>query len=693
MNVANGFRRVISLVLLAVSTLAANAQAQSGADREAADAAAALRWAPHRAAATVTESGPTPTAPATLEPVPMEDQELAADMVESQQPPLTRAPASYRVPGPRTAPDAAAGAGMPRRSVRAAPQPGRGAPERPTDGSRLPPAQNRAPGAPRGTAAGDGETSLFAMNFFRVPQGDVGRPILAREIAPQRGAVRPAAASGGESFRPSPRQVGVNNPRLAMAPEVGSSVMSRPPTSSMPRARVPARRVANQPTPAGELPSPTSLPAESSPRSRGPVTMGTPPPAMEDMAGDGELSFGGSAGDLGFGDMPMNMGDGGMSDPTLGDPSFGGYEGGYGDGYEGGYEGGYGDDGMYGDAGRQRGMRRAPQTWSGDYQLHIPSFFDDPYACEDNEACPGCSPIWDQDGRICAYMRRFGRPYYGWRWYRDFTASAGVTSFQNTSDLGIHGNFGFNEYANWAMPFWNAFGVGWQMGIRGVQADFQPTQVRAANGNTIFNNQARNQVFFTTGFFTRAFEGRGIQGGAVWDYLQNNWYDTSDLSQVRGELSYVWGYHEFGVWGAYNTSNSDGIFVNGSRALTYHDTLDVYTGFYRLQFGDANEMKIWGGVTGQGDTIVGTLVRAPMSRSLALEGTFTYLIPRTANTVTLPAGGSVNYSEQAWNVSTNLVWYPACRARRSLASPYRPLFEVADNGSMIQAITVTRTKR
>ena len=105
-------------------------------------------------------------------------------------------------------------------------------------------------------------------------------------------------------------------------------------------------------------------------------------------------------------------------------------------------------------------------------------------------------------------------------------------------------------------------------------------------------------------------------------------------------------------------------------------------------------MKIWGGASGQGDYLTGMLVRAPMSRSLALEGTFTYLIPSSSNTVQLPDNrGSLTYAEQAWNVSTNLVWYPACRSRRSLASPYRPLFDVADNGSMIGTVSVNRPVR
>ena len=356
---------------------------------------------------------------------------------------------------------------------------------------------------------------------------------------------------------------------------------------------------------------------------------------------------------------------------------------------DGGYPGNYGDGMMLPGEGQMPG---GMEGWTGDYQLHVPSPFDDPYACDDGD-CNGCLPEWALGARLCAWMRQFGRPYYGWRWYRDFSASAGVTSFQNTTDLGIHGNYGFNQYANWAMPFWNAFGVGWQIGVRGVEANFQPTQLRASNGSLLFNNQSRNQVFLTTGFFTRAFEGRGLQGGAVYDYLRDNWYDDVDLSQVRGEISYVWGYNEVGFWGAFNVANTNGIFSSGSTTNNYADTLDLYTGFYRLQFGDANEVKIWGGASGQGDMLIGSLVRAPMNRSLALEGTFTYLIPNSSQTITLPQGNSLTYAEQAWQTSINLVYYPACRARRGLASPYRPLFEVADNGSMIRSISIPKHAR
>lgn len=320
----------------------------------------------------------------------------------------------------------------------------------------------------------------------------------------------------------------------------------------------------------------------------------------------------------------------------------------------------------------------------GEYpsQLHVESFYDDPYACdpEENELS-----FCMHDGRICRWLRQFGRPYYGWRWHRDFTASAGVTSFTNPTDIGINGNYGTNEALNWAMPFWNAFGVGWQLGVRGVQTNFTPTTVNL--GGTTISKNARDQQFLTTGFFTRAFEGRGLQGGVAYDYMEDSWFEDNNLAQLRYEMSYVWGYHEFGFWGASNAADDLGLFGKKTSTPGVASTQSLYTGFYRVQFGDANELKVWGGGTSEQDGIIGALIRAPMHRSLAVEGTFTYVIPNRSNSISFgTAGDQVSFTPSAWNLALNLVWYPAARSRRGLASPYRPLFEVADNGSMIRSI-------
>ena len=329
------------------------------------------------------------------------------------------------------------------------------------------------------------------------------------------------------------------------------------------------------------------------------------------------------------------------------------------------------------------------EMWMGrtPAQLHVESFYDDPYACEEN-----CNPVpCCFDGRFCQWLHQFGRPYYGWKWYRDFTASVGVTAFENELDLGLTGNFGTNEYLNFGMPLWNAFGLGWQVGVRGTQTGFGSRSI-ASTGGVLQEPRvidSRNQQFVTTGLYTRAFEGRGLQGGAVFDYLNNTGLvGTADIKQMRGEISYVWGYHEWGFWGAFNAGQGLGFVRSPNGQPFENNTVHTYNAFYRVQFGDANEWKVWGGASHEGQGYVGSILRAPMTRSLALEGTFAYLMPGKSKDIPpqigLPVTGS--FTPMAWNLGINLVYYPRGRSRRSLASPYRPLFDVADNGTMISGL-------
>ena len=400
---------------------------------------------------------------------------------------------------------------------------------------------------------------------------------------------------------------------------------------------------------------------------RPPTVDGLPTPTGESSGASDARSAGGPAGALeGTEIITMPPASGDLSDGMMMPGS------GFGSGFDPGF------DPMLGDA---IGSGEMLSDYPAYY--HVESFYDDPYACEDDE----CQlPVFQSHGRICTWLRQFGKPYYGWRWYRDFTASAGVMSFTNSTDLGINGNYGTNEYVNWALPFWNAFGVGWQVGARATQSNFNPTVLTTPTGGTLTTN-ARNQVFVTTGFFTRAFEGRGFQGGAVYDYLNDSWFDEANVAQLRTELSYVWGYHEIGYWGAYNIGEEQSLFGPVLKNTAETSTLDLYTAFYRVQFGDANEWKFYGGGTGQGDGVVGSFVRAPMARSWSLEGTFNYIIPGSSRVIDVDgAGTTLRVSPDAWNVGVNVVFSPAGRSRRGLASPYRPLFEVADNGSMIRTI-------
>ncbi|MDA1040921.1 MAG: hypothetical protein O3A37_11620 [Planctomycetota bacterium] len=463
----------------------------------------------------------------------------------------------------------------------------------------------------------------FAERLMRTPQGQSGRPILDRNTGYGMTDARPIAPLGGGL---APRY----SPNVSATAARGNTARRQPSEriamnvdgipSVMTRAPQAAAIDSTVPRQPAASDSSNGLPTPRAEVVDAPIVIETSP-------------------DMGF--------DGGMEIPS---------------------------DGMPGEA-----------MWMGQYpaELHVESFYDDPYACDEEG---GALPLHCCDGRICRWMRRFGKPYYGWRWYRDFTASVGVTAFQSESNLGLNGNFGTNEYLNWSMPLWNAFGIGWQVGARGVQTNFQRSTISNAAGT--FRTNARDQVFVTTGLFTRAFEGRGLQGGAVYDYLHDSYFDNVNVSQLRAEASYVWGYHELGFWGAFNVGEQSSLFGPVTRTPGQASTENLYTGFYRLQFGDANEWRVWAGGTASQAGIIGSSMRAPMSKSWALEGTFTYLIPgRTENFGELVPGVTVASAPSAWNVSLNVVYYPARRSRRSLASPYRPLFDVADNGSMIRTIS------
>jgi hypothetical protein len=592
-------------------------------------AEAPLKWTPHRDASSAV-SQPSVEAVA----APAADPQAAAA--------ATAAPAAVVLPDdvPRTAPAPA------RTAVR------RPRPDAPPQANWSSP--NRISGSLQRALDPQNPNGVFnPANVMRTPQGSVSRPILAPEgqqaVAMQRTAERAQAPAGSERLGGglAPRYTASAGPRpridrIAMNVDGIPSVMTQQPqVGALDDAGVPGRAPAAGGSPAAVAPSTSQkLPAPAAPSvaDEMPMEIDSLNPGMDGMDGmgmDPTMTMDG----MGMGDdgMPMMSGEGGML--------------------------------------------------MGEYpaQLHVESFYDDPYACEDDD------PLCHHSGRFCNWMRQFGKPYYGWRWYRDFTASAGVTAFTNDTNLGLHGNFGTNEYLNFAMPFWNAFGIGWQVGWRGTQTNFQPSEVQV--GSTTFTKNARDQNFVTTGFFTRAFEGRGLQGGAVYDFMHDSWLDNANIAQMRAEISYVWGYHEIGFWGAANITDEMSFFGRRSKVQGTASTVDLYTGFYRLQFGDANELKVWGGGTGDGEGIVGTLLRAPLARSFAMEGTFTYLIPgQTRSVVINDSGVTSNFSPAAWNVGVNLVYYPAGRSRRGLASPYRPLFEVADNGSMIREFSVTRQK-
>lgn len=289
-------------------------------------------------------------------------------------------------------------------------------------------------------------------------------------------------------------------------------------------------------------------------------------------------------------------------------------------------------------------------------------------------SCGGCGQC-DQCAGRC-YMKRAGdclrcaaaRGAFCENWDL-FTGKQG---FKGPVDQGVNGDFGFHVGANWAFPLVDRWGLGYQIGGNLVLSDFE--------GHSGPLEHRRSQFFVTSGLFHRAVCGNGLQGGAVLDYLRDDFYIQMDMVQIRAEVSYLYCYHEVGFWGAFHTNTSThlGSFSPDEPLETFSfQANNQYNLFYRYQFCNGTFCRTWMGLSGHGDGIFGSDATVYISQRLGLVATYNYLLPR--NDPTIP-----NNVKESWNLTISMVWYPGYRCPDSWHNPYRPLFYVADNGWMLQ---------
>jgi len=238
----------------------------------------------------------------------------------------------------------------------------------------------------------------------------------------------------------------------------------------------------------------------------------------------------------------------------------------------------------------------------------------------------------------------------------------------------VNGNFGFHEGINFGGPLGGPFSLGYQLGVQAAHSNF--------SGDAVESN-GRDQVFFTGGIFHRAVCG-GLQSGVVFDMLHDSYHGTANLKQIRTESALVFsGCREIGFWGAFGVG--DDMFtldldaysfdVQEGRVLPIGPS-DTYSIFYRRHFSGGGQGRIWTGLSGEGNALVGADCTVPLGTSWALENSFTYRIPKEGHA----AGGQ---QDETWSVAIHLVWYPGREARCVLNDPFYPLFTVADNSQFL----------
>ena len=250
--------------------------------------------------------------------------------------------------------------------------------------------------------------------------------------------------------------------------------------------------------------------------------------------------------------------------------------------------------------------------------------------------------------------------------------------FRNQLDLGSQGNFGLQVGFNLAgqsrllaplIP-----GMGYQIGYAFVGSDL--------SGNAALRtSDTHDQQFLTAGLFRRVR--RGLQFGVVWDFARDeSFVEGKDIHQVRPEISLVNGRGgEIGFWSALHTNRADALLYDPrtqslSSVGRTIQAVDQYNFFYRWHLQRTGEVRLWAGFTNDRRGILGTDMTIPINDRWSIQGNANYIIPERSD----QGAGAF---DEAWNLSVNFVWSFRCRARRAFCSPYRPLFNVADNGSFI----------
>lgn len=262
-------------------------------------------------------------------------------------------------------------------------------------------------------------------------------------------------------------------------------------------------------------------------------------------------------------------------------------------------------------------------------------------------------------------MFAYGRP---WHWMDNMWLFGGVVGFKGPIDQGRNGNFGFQEGINYAMPLSYHRSITAQVGVRFTQSNFSGSEM---------DDETRHQSFFTAGVFRRVQH--GWQLGAAFDWLKDDFYSEADVHQVRAELSWVSSCgNELGFMAAISTAD-DQPEENMAAPEEFFEVNDQFAMFLRFPFDNGGGGRIFAGATSDRDGILGADLTVPINARWSLQTAATYLIPQESSGAAEAVPGHVG---ETWGLSIALVWYPGhCPVEGY--NPFRPLFNVADNTSLL----------
>lgn len=266
-------------------------------------------------------------------------------------------------------------------------------------------------------------------------------------------------------------------------------------------------------------------------------------------------------------------------------------------------------------------------------------------------------------------------------WVEHLSVFAGAHGFKGPADFGRNGNFGLYEGLNYSAPLGGPWNIGYQVGVRVAHSDFAGHQTLTWFDEDLLSRGSRAQMFLTAGLFHRPDCGRW-QWSVLFDWMHDDYYVDSDLLQIRHELSFFLDdAREIGYMGMYGVKDDLLLLPSDPQRegqLRYLDlsVLDRYVFFYRRHFCHGGEGRLWAGVSGYGDGLIGADVTLPLDWSWALEASFAYLAPNTGR-------GADGQMDESWSLTLGLVWYPGRPVDEALGDLFRSVQGVADNTTMM----------
>jgi len=107
--------------------------------------------------------------------------------------------------------------------------------------------------------------------------------------------------------------------------------------------------------------------------------------------------------------------------------------------------------------------------------------------------------------------------------------------------------------------------------------------------------------------------------------------------------------------------------------------------YFRRQFACGGQGRLFAGVTGTSQGLVGGEAQVPFHPNWSLRSNFIYAAPGGSDESSDPG-----FARESWNVGISVVWTP-CPRSSSCQNYHRPLFNIADNGSFLTRLLGTQT--